>query len=68
MTLTYRGIAYQASHITVPTQNSQLNATYRGQSYQIKESLRFSKPAQNLTYRGVKYSQQLSPNLKLAFN
>ena len=56
MTLTYRGICYQTSNLTVNTQKTQVTGIYRGQSYQLSGGLQVvSKPARNLTYRGVKY-------------
>jgi hypothetical protein len=68
MILTYRGTSYQTSNLTVNTPQTRTKVTYRGQSYQINASLKVSKPNQNLTYRGVKYSQQITPNLEFAFN
>ena len=51
MTLTYRGIPYQTSNLTVNTQKTKVTGIYRGQSYQLSGKLQVvSKPAPNLTY------------------
>ena len=63
MNLTYRGVTYQTSNLTVNTQKTKLTATYRGQCYQVSKSLDFiPKPALNLIYRGVKYNNSTNSN------
>lgn len=55
MTFKYRGISYQSSDLTVKTQKAELNAIYRGQSYQLNSPVEISsKLFPQLTYRGVK--------------
>lgn len=63
MKLTYRGIAYEVSNLTLNPQKTGLNVTYRGQSYQLSSPLNIiSKPFPNLIYRGVQYPQSLLNN------
>jgi hypothetical protein len=63
MNLTYRGISYQTSNLTVNTQKTKVSATYRGQSYQVSNPFKFiSKPVENLIYRGVKYHNSTNSN------
>lgn len=57
MQLTYRGVAYSATNITLNTVDTKLSATYRTQNYTRCRPISLGElPQQNLIYRGVAYT------------
>ena len=76
MTLTYRGIPYQTSNLTLKTQKTTVTGIYRGKPYQLSGGVQVvCEPAVNLTYRGVKYhnstvnsSTSITQDLQPVFN
>ncbi|MEB3214886.1 MAG: DUF4278 domain-containing protein [Nostocales cyanobacterium 94392] len=56
MLLSYRGSVYKANTQKLATQSNQVNAIYRGVSYQISKPTVFpSLSKSQLKYRGVTY-------------
>ena len=57
MTLTYRGISYQPSQLSVEAQGTEKAiAKYRGQSYQVSNLVAPIQPQNySLVYRGIAY-------------
>ena len=57
MTLTYRGISYQTSNLTVNTQTTKVTGIYRGQSYSSYNTQVDTVASQNTAqFLGQKYT------------